>query len=385
MSEVKICPQCKLELDLSDFSKRANGYVFARCKVCCNGAVRVTKQREFCENEFSATDKSIEKYCSEGCRTAARNKEAEDDHRIKLRYNVISRAKRESIAAKFAKDDISIPSICPVTQIEIEIDNSAPLADSNPVIDRIDLNDSYVKGNLIVASMKAYKERVIGSAKCSHCGKTIDTQRVHAARGNESERFCDIKCNRDFHNKKNSGMSGGSNTDRYDPALIPSSPITRKEAASQGLPFYFSGNPCKRRGHVAARRLSSGSCLDCEKEDRAAKTERQNQRYHVNRTEINKRRNEALQENPKRRAIANLRSYRSDLFRKLIDERKEGIFRDSFDKDLGCTHEEFFLHIESTFEDGMKWENYGQWHLDHIKPISLFENPLCAEAWNWTN
>ena len=93
MSEVNICPQCKLELDLSDFSKRESGYVFARCKVCCNGVVRVTKQCEFYENEFPATYKSIKKYCSVGCRTAARNKEAEDDHRIKLRYNVISRAK----------------------------------------------------------------------------------------------------------------------------------------------------------------------------------------------------------------------------------------------------------------------------------------------------
>ena len=137
MSEVKICPQCKLELDLSDFSKRASGYVFSRCKVCCNGAVRVTKQCEFCENKFPATDKSIKKYCSEDCRTAARNKEVEDDHRIVLRYNVMDRAKREKIEVNFRKEDISMPSICPITKIKIEIDKSAPLADSNPVIDRI--------------------------------------------------------------------------------------------------------------------------------------------------------------------------------------------------------------------------------------------------------
>ena len=33
----------------------------------------------------------------------------------------------------------------------------------------------------------------------------------------------------------------------------------------------------------------------------------------------------------------------------------------------------------------MEWDNYGQWHLDHIKPVSLFEDPLCKEAWHWTN
>ena len=233
--------------------------------------------------------------------------------------------------------------------------------------------------------MKAYKERVVGTAQCSHCGKTIDTKRAQGKRGKgDAEIFCDNKCNRDFHNKKTSGMSGGSNTDRYDPTLIPSSPIKRGEAAEQNLPFYFSGKQCKR-GHIAGRRVSNGVCLECEKEIRSRKTKEQNERYHANRTEINKRRNESLQADPKRRAIANLRSYRSDLFRTLIDERREGIFRESFDKDLGCTHEDFFIHIESTFVDGMKWENYGQWHLDHIKPISLFENPLCAEAWNWKN
>ena len=38
---------------------------------------------------------------------------------------------------------------------------------------------------------------------------------------------------------------------------------------------------------------------------------------------------------------------------------------------LGCTIEEFRVHIENQFKEGMTFENYGEWHLDHIKPISL--------------
>jgi hypothetical protein len=38
---------------------------------------------------------------------------------------------------------------------------------------------------------------------------------------------------------------------------------------------------------------------------------------------------------------------------------------------LGCTFEEFKLHIEKQFTIGMNWENKGKWHLDHIYPISL--------------
>lgn len=38
---------------------------------------------------------------------------------------------------------------------------------------------------------------------------------------------------------------------------------------------------------------------------------------------------------------------------------------------LGCSYEEFKLHIEKQFKDGMNWENAGQWHYDHIYPVSL--------------
>jgi len=34
----------------------------------------------------------------------------------------------------------------------------------------------------------------------------------------------------------------------------------------------------------------------------------------------------------------------------------------------------FKSHIESKFQEGMTWDNYGQWHVDHIKPISLARN-----------
>ena len=41
-------------------------------------------------------------------------------------------------------------------------------------------------------------------------------------------------------------------------------------------------------------------------------------------------------------------------------------------KDLGCSINEFKSFIENQFEDGMSWDNYGEWHLDHIKPLSSF-------------
>ena len=40
-------------------------------------------------------------------------------------------------------------------------------------------------------------------------------------------------------------------------------------------------------------------------------------------------------------------------------------------KYLGCSFQEFKIHLESQFTKGMTWDNQGQWHMDHIYPVSL--------------
>jgi hypothetical protein len=42
---------------------------------------------------------------------------------------------------------------------------------------------------------------------------------------------------------------------------------------------------------------------------------------------------------------------------------------------LGCSIEDFKIYIESKFESGMSWENYGRdgWHIDHIMPCAIFD------------
>jgi len=36
---------------------------------------------------------------------------------------------------------------------------------------------------------------------------------------------------------------------------------------------------------------------------------------------------------------------------------------------LGCDYKTAFKHIEEQFRDGMSWDNYGEWHIDHIIPL----------------
>jgi len=40
---------------------------------------------------------------------------------------------------------------------------------------------------------------------------------------------------------------------------------------------------------------------------------------------------------------------------------------------VGCSLDDLKIHLESQFTDGMTWENYGDWHVDHIRPCASFD------------
>jgi len=44
----------------------------------------------------------------------------------------------------------------------------------------------------------------------------------------------------------------------------------------------------------------------------------------------------------------------------------------STEQTLGYDFKEFKRYIEEQFEPWMSWSNHGKWHVDHIKPLSLF-------------
>jgi hypothetical protein len=57
-------------------------------------------------------------------------------------------------------------------------------------------------------------------------------------------------------------------------------------------------------------------------------------------------------------------------------------------RDLGCTVPELKLHLEALFQPGMSWDNYGEWHIDHIKPLAKFDltdRDQFVQACHYTN
>jgi hypothetical protein len=78
---------------------------------------------------------------------------------------------------------------------------------------------------------------------------------------------------------------------------------------------------------------------------------------------------------------------RARLHRELTGSRKGG--RRTFDL-LGYSSADLKAHIELLFVPGMSWENYGEWHIDHIVPLSSFsystpEEPAFKAAWALKN
>lgn len=55
---------------------------------------------------------------------------------------------------------------------------------------------------------------------------------------------------------------------------------------------------------------------------------------------------------------------------------------------VGCSIEELKQHLEKQFKEGMTWDNYGEWHIDHIIPCSKFDLTKKEEqlkCFNYTN
>jgi hypothetical protein len=139
-----------------------------------------------------------------------------------------------------------------------------------------------------------------------------------------------------------------------------------------------------REFHLSTKRKCgySSYCKKCKKEYVINNSEKEKQRkknWYMKNRELTIRRNrERLKNNPEKRKKY-LRDYYKKkpyiyLWRSLVYRTLRGTLKDSETiKLLGYNSKTLKSHLESHFTKNMSWENYGEWHVDHIKPICSFE------------
>lgn len=94
---------------------------------------------------------------------------------------------------------------------------------------------------------------------------------------------------------------------------------------------------------------------------------REENRDHVNEYARNYER-KRRREDPKYRLAARTRT----AVYTCLKESNVSKYRSTFDV-LGYSLEELMSHLESLFTEGMTWDNYGEWHVDHKIPMASFE------------
>lgn len=176
--------------------------------------------------------------------------------------------------------------------------------------------------------------------------------------------------------------------------------ISRKDAIKLGLKYYFTRVECVR-GHMAFRSVVNSSCVHCSKDYHAETYDHEKSRAAVikvtdwaknNRVKSNDIKKQWVDNNPVKHALSTRKAYdKRNETRRL--QRVNGdagfIARESMSgmvkricnltgkkkklktiEYLGYTVVEIKDHLESLFTDGMTWNNHGEWHIDHIVPVS---------------
>lgn len=206
--------------------------------------------------------------------------------------------------------------------------------------------------------------------------------------------------------------------------------ISRKEAKSLGMTHYFTGKPCIN-GHIS-RRVIQGSCCQCSTENQRArradpeKADRmrllaredlaRNHSTKEKKAKADKKRRsspeylraqrikdrERYKNDPsfvdrkKRQASSYYAKHKRRLQKIKLHNAKEKYSKcpeykaivlaravltrchkqagttkkDRYYIELGYTSWQLKRHIEMQFSKGMSWENYGEWHIDHIISVS---------------
>ena len=96
----------------------------------------------------------------------------------------------------------------------------------------------------------------------------------------------------------------------------------------------------------------------------------------ANRDKINSYRRKKRRESLQHRISENLRA---GFKQALAAQLKSSFTSNASFVYLGCSFKELKTQLEDGFQEGMSWDNYGDWHIDHIKPLCMHDLSVKSE------
>lgn len=147
-----------------------------------------------------------------------------------------------------------------------------------------------------------------------------------------------------------------------------------------------------------------GLCKSCLKENRAKEyqenkhhiIERAKRYYRQNRSHVLAVTKEYQKKNRSRISAIIMQKYRTcpefriehNLRTRLCLALKKNMKSTHTMELIGCSKQDLIKHLEGQFKTGMTWDNYGKWHLDHIRPCCSFDLTDISQqkvCFNWQN
>jgi hypothetical protein len=137
--------------------------------------------------------------------------------------------------------------------------------------------------------------------------------------------------------------------------------VSRDDAVLAGGVRYFSGDLCPQE-HISERYVKSNVCVECAITKRIELQRKDPKKHSQASARYVKQRRESDADYA---FLIRARALITNSVRRMgyrVGGKTESV--------LGCSWAEFKKHIEQQFVAGMSWESHGEWHIDHITPIS---------------
>jgi hypothetical protein len=343
----KACNKCKEEKDFDEFFKENRSKDGRRntCKSCCKIWASERKERNIKQNEEMQEDKTRKKVCTK-CQK----------DKIITEFYVRRESKdgRETICKSCCK------RILEAVKNERNVSKTCNKCNEEKLVEEFFTDKSKKDG-----------KRTICKLCCKKIQQEIQKKNLETKKPAKGNKVCS-KCFKDKpvtdYYRENTTLDGFK--------------AKCKECSENDKAIYkkYNGEKIKEQGKKYSqterakmlRTLRKGKNRESGRKWREKNKElirrkdkvyRQNNRY-----KINRRVKIRLLTSPQAKLGHNLRARFHDALKRNCITKKCSVINL-----IGCSIMELKEHLSKIFKEGMCWENYGKWHIDHILPIASFD------------